>query len=69
MSDGYLLLRLVRMNSKAAGTPEDPDLWQVTIGGIMVGEPITLEQATFVAKWFGEGGALKDLASALHVQS
>ena len=60
-------VRLVRMDSKALlREPPEPDLWQVTVEGYMVGTPVTLEQATFLRDWLGDKGfALQDITNLL----
>lgn len=54
-------VRLVRMDSKAVERGE-PDLWQITVEGYMVGHPCSLDHARYIKAWFGLG-ALRDITN------
>jgi hypothetical protein len=56
---------MVRIDSKhAEREPPQPDLWQVTVEGYMVGTPVNFQQAVFLKDWLGEKGfALRDITN------
>lgn len=58
-------VRMHRMDSKHADRePPQPDLWQITVEGYQVGEPVIFEYAAFLKTWL-EGGALREITNLL----